>query len=1448
MKKVIRLAAAVLVALALIASCALAEETASVMIPQGEGSYAEIPAASIQNTAGEKFYWIDMTKLTAEQLAALPGGVLEVFNEEGDLLAEAPFVDTAVGQMPDIPAAVYAGEIPDTPLYVICGRGDAPLTPEEMDAYLASVGFSAAMTEIVEEEPEPTEEPTPEPTEEPTPEPTEEPTPEPTEEPTPEPTEEPTPEPTEEPTPEPTEEPTPEPTEVPTPSPLPQVTPPDFAHPVVDGLELASTGLDVPVVVGADDVLSVFGTQWTEDGTLWYQVQDFRTQQTGWVRAWDVEEMNESAAYAAMDRITEEMATPVPTEVPTPEPTEEPTPEPTEEPTPEPVEELVSEPVARGEEEFNLEEETLAIVPEEEEFLQEEAFTEEVLEEAVPLEVPEYAAPAWDDVPLSDGIGGETQLMLSVRDVLTVQDAVTDGMDAVWYRVRDYRTGKDGYVAAAQLNALDAAEAIAAEERINAEYEQADEQPHTWAVTANQKGDQNNIRGAVDGKVISTVPNGVLVHVGDAQSGKEGNIWYSVSVPENGAQGYMRDYLLSFVSDEEAARILEALGIDEEGRPLPDPEEEDKTETAAEPQERAELLTPEPTAALVEHIEPAAVQEEKPVSQAFPLYALTEEEDGIAIVLRTEPAGSIPNSGAVPTITAQTPVVVNAQASDDAGKLWYLVTVLGDTKTGYIEAEKLNFVSREEAEAAVRTAEATPIPVVETPTAVPTATPEPTAEPTPTPTPTPEPEEPQALTEGSVYHYGKTTAKGVNVRKNPKQSADTRGRLDEGSIIWVKEMLGADPEKAWCAVRTDKGDGYMQAKYIQLMGENEEQRYRATLDDPEVAPEPTAAPTPTPLIELLTPEPSAEVTAEPTETPTPEPTVTPEPTATPLATATPAPVELNVYARVLNNGTPLRGNQDPNAYLQSILPEETVLFVLNSQVAADGMTWYLCQYGDQWGFVRADLVRIMGEQEKNDYLTALQEAQATSTPLALTTPQPYSLKSTSAYVLTNKSNVNLRKTPSGTSLGRLASGTLLLVTDTVKDSSNVEWYEVNYNGKDGYVRSDMVEWLTIGELQDYLEEQAEKAVKAGATPTPNSKNNVSYTITGTQLQDLLPVDGSWSSNTGAALSVTPTPSPEPTASPSPTPVPPANPARLISTNGNLKIYGIPAVTETGTFSVYGTADQFATITATVTYEVQGVGGQKISVIVPVFAAAIAEETAPAANVFTETRGVGNTVAGADGSFVMDIRLPDANREYELAISTGTGASARYIVTKDNGTTPEPTMAPLPTVEPVEEKRGGSLLPILLIVGILVLIAAAAFGFFIYRRREEQEEEEEAGEFEEDESEIRQNQLEESRRRNEQAARESAAGTAAAHAKVLDRAVKIEDEPETQAATPEENIPSYLRTQEGRSPYARPVPPTPPTPPETPVMPETPAEPAKPVVDAEEPGDEAAPRRRRRRTE
>lgn len=71
---------------------------------------------------------------------------------------------------------------------------------------------------IVEPEPEPTDEPDPQPTDEPTPAPT----PIPTDDPTPIPTDEPTPTPTDEPTPLPTDEPTPTPTDEPTPTPTPE--------------------------------------------------------------------------------------------------------------------------------------------------------------------------------------------------------------------------------------------------------------------------------------------------------------------------------------------------------------------------------------------------------------------------------------------------------------------------------------------------------------------------------------------------------------------------------------------------------------------------------------------------------------------------------------------------------------------------------------------------------------------------------------------------------------------------------------------------------------------------------------------------------------------------------------------------------------------------------------------------------------------------------------------------------------------------------------------------------------------------------------------------------------------------------------------------------------------------------------------------------------------------
>lgn len=97
----------------------------------------------------------------------------------------------------------------------------------------------------------------------------------------------------------------------------------------------------------------------------------------------------------------------------------------------------------------------------------------------------------------------------------------------------------------------------------------------------------------------------------------------------------------------------------------------------------------------------------------------------------------------------------------------------------------------------------------------------------------------------------------------------------------------------------------------------------------------------------------------------------------------------------------------------------------------------------------------------------------------------------------------------------------MLVTGTEYDGTYT-WYQVNYNGTDGYVRSDMCQMLTIAELQRYLAEAASATPvpngnHSGPSTTPNKNNNTSVTINGTPLKDLLPTDNSWSSGTGTAM-------------------------------------------------------------------------------------------------------------------------------------------------------------------------------------------------------------------------------------------------------------------------------------------------------------------------------------------
>ena len=928
-----------------------------------------------------------------------------------------------------------------------------------------------------------------------------------------------------------------------------------------------------------------------------------------------------------------------------------------------------------------------------------------------------------------------------------------------------------------------------------------------YAVTNNQKGNKtNNLRDAqsTNANLIQTYQNDELVIV---NSVSDDGLWYDVTVVRDGNRGYMRDYLLTQISEADALKRIDEINA---GQTTP-PSEETQTPAGEETQTPTGEETQTPTGE--ETPKPA------PEPLTFPAYGITVDT-AATILLRDTPDGAIPQTGALKQINTPTPVRISGQETGANDQIWYLVENLNNGDAGYTEAYNVRIVSEQEAMDAVKTPEPTIAPI-ETPT------PEPTEEPTPDPTPEPVPQE---LTEGDVYHYGYNTGRQVALREQANKNGKEITRLSAGTVIWVMQREGD-----WCYVRANSKDGYMMTEYVKLMGVDEEAEYIDSIDDPETRPDPTAVPTPIPTdTPEPTPTPTAtpEVTATPTPTATPEVTATPIPTETPeitavptaVPTATPAPVQLSLYARVISDGTPLRGNPSNQAYLQNILNKEAVVYIFQSQYAEDGMTWYLVQYSGQWGFVRADLVRVMGEEETAEYLAALEAAQATPTPMPQATPEPLGPDATSAYAKLIKDAVNLRRTPSasGTSLGRIAVNTLMLVTGTEYDGTYT-WYQVNYNGTDGYVRSDMCQMLTIAELQRYLAEAASATPvpngnHSGPSTTPNKNNNTSVTINGTPLQDLLPTDNSWSSGTGTSMPSYATITPDPKTTPippdtnaTPTPEPVANPARLLDSKGSLTVSNVPAVSETGKFTVYGTATASSAtnsniVTATVEIQVEPTATpQQLGFV----ASAIAENA-----VQTSRKTVGQAVVDSTGRFKMDVTLPKPG-EYIVEFASDFGASyANYSVTYDTGATIEPTAQPMPTTEPVKEEGGLGILPFI-IGGLLIVVAAAVYGVYVYRRKTEEAEEEEADEDEDEEDDLRAEQLERQRSRYAQ--------------------------PQTPRApqSPSGQVPSYMKNTAAQQPNVRSTvnpympkesdAPTMPSAPKAPVAPTMPSEPKAPVA-------------------
>ena len=157
------------------------------------------------------------------------------------------------------------------------------------------------------------------------------------------------------------------------------------------------------------------------------------------------------------------------------------------------------------------------------------------------------------------------------------------------------------------------------------------------------------------------------------------------------------------------------------------------------------------------------------------------------------------------------------------------------------------------------------------------------------------------------------------------------------------------------------------------------------------------------------------------------------------------------YAVVIINGIKLRetkGGQAINALLSN-----TVVNIITRPSSNSANDWFFIEYNGQFGYVEAAALRVLTKDELGNFTLP-------SAPAPTTTPSPTPAYTGTGYIKIILRGVNIRLTPAGTSLtpkdeDKLPEGLVIRYTEGPTEKiSGYNWVKVNYNGIEGYVRSD----------------------------------------------------------------------------------------------------------------------------------------------------------------------------------------------------------------------------------------------------------------------------------------------------------------------------------------------------------------------------------------------------------
>ena len=379
-----------------------------------------------------------------------------------------------------------------------------------------------------------------------------------------------------------------------------------------------------------------------------------------------------------------------------------------------------------------------------------------------------------------------------------------------------------------------------------------------------------------------------------------------------------------------------------------------------------------------------------------------------------------------------------------------------------------------------------------------------------------------------MNRYGKTNSK-VFFRKDPSTKSSKLSQLSKNAYVYMIHTKEYDNNEVWTYALVNGKPGYIMTEYLDALTEEDSAAWDNAQSSPapvysreEFFPTPTPIPTDTPTAPPTatpTAPPTATPTAPPTETPTTPPTDAPSapPTATPttpptetpfVPTDTPAPAPTPIaptqeppqrsgYGITIGDGIPVRERPTAASAIKEELPVNKIVYVYG-QIYQDGIAWHEIEHDSKWGYVRADLIRIMSYGEMAAYEEMLQP-QETPIPNVTIAPYTYDPNELSCYGYVTTDAVNFRTEPSSSSrrINLMKRYATFIVYGSVQADGET-WYKVSYNGQMGYLNGKYFKQMTVSEAEQFLksDKYKEGLINNGVQNAKDNNTGSSPTTTG----------------------------------------------------------------------------------------------------------------------------------------------------------------------------------------------------------------------------------------------------------------------------------------------------------------------------------------------------------------